>query len=513
MTKLFSVKSLAFAGAAAFALTLTAAPQADAAETTPGIAFEQRMSYKTEIISKTEFDKLTDEQKKAYSPLEGKKDKYIKTTEAGFVDAISARVAKVVVSQSAVNIVDGKLEYYYASAKTGAEAKKWVAVSTTDYRSEADKNIYFTVPVSEITKGKAADVYIAADAEGAKRTTKIACKAAPKIKASLTKVTSGASIEIAEKSTKMTAGTIEVKSQYGLFNAACNVADLAEGDEDLIETLQNAADFGGAAFTIAYISDDEMTASATAKLKVSATPKAPKVSLKIAKAFSLKFKDTNQYRTFAKDLEEEDVEKVKWNTGNGQALTMEGLFGKDNVTATAASATDFVLNNTMQLQAKTIDKKGKKMDSRIATTTIYKSAATPGAVNATVSNTVKKGKSITTDASIKFATTDLALSQAEAVSSGAVVTLQYYDTTSKKWKDVKNTEKAVTFKSGKIPDKVYVRVKGVDYKAAKGDTKASYYEAPGRILTITLDKDDPENKSTYDFDGTAVTKGAIKASK
>lgn len=298
--------------------------------------------------------------------------------------------------------MDRKLEYYYSSVKSG-DPKKWVTVSTSNYKSDGNKNYDFCVPVQEIAKGKAVDVYIAADAEGTKKTTKIACKAAPKIKVSLTKVTSGASIAVTDKSGDIKDGTISLTSQYGGFidydDYEFSVEDLATGDEELIDILQNAADFGGATFNVTYYSTDAMTPSATAKLKVSATPKAPKLSLKIAKAFSLKFKDTNQYRTFVKGLDEEKVAEVKWETGNGQALTMEDLFGKDNVIATATSTTDFVLNDTMQLQVKTIDKKGKKTDFKITTETIYKSVATPNAINAVIENDVKISKT-TTNAAI-----------------------------------------------------------------------------------------------------------------
>ena len=275
-----------------------------------------------------------------------------------------------------------------------------------------------------------------------------------------------------------------------------------------MDTLQEAADMGGATFTVYYYSEDEMTPAATAKLKVAATPKAPKLSMKLAKTFSLKLKDNIKYRAFTKEAgePEEEAGKDTWTAGNGQALTMKSLFGADFVAELPIDG-EFVLNDTMQLQTKTIDKKGKKVDSRITTTTIYKSTVTPGAVNAVITNkTTAKKSGTTTDAAIEFKTAGLTLSQDAVVSSGAVVTLQYYDTTGKKWKDVKGTSQTITFKSGKIPDKIYVRVKGVDYKAgdAKKGTKTAWFEAPGCVMTITMDKNDPAS-STYSITDSAIS--------
>jgi hypothetical protein len=476
MTKLFSMKSLAFAGAAAFALTLAAAPQADAAETAKG-GIEWGLE-ENDVISPDQ-------------------------SEIG-----------VVVSQSAVKITNHTLEYYYATVKSSGAKKKWKAVSANEYGDLGSGNYIFYVPLREITKDKAVDVYISADADGTVQTAKpVSYKAAPKVKATLNNLTSGASIKVTVDGTEVKTGSLKVKSVYGGFSEYVDVADLADGDADLQRELKSAADFGGANFIVTYIperkdTDDPLTVQlrGTGKLKVSATPKAPKVALKLAKGFSLKFKDTIKYRTFVSDTDEPET----WTTGNGQALTMDTLFGTDHVTKTPTD--DYVLNDTMVIQAKTYDKNQKKMDSKITTTTVYASTATPSALtNVKVEQTVNtntKKNTTTTDASIKFDTKDLTLTQSATVSSGAVVTLQYYDSTNKKWKDV-NTSKGVTFKSGKIPTTVYVRVKATDYAAAKGDKKASQYEAAGKILTIKLDSNSPADASTYDENGTPVTAGAI----
>ena len=184
-------------------------------------------------------------------------------------------------------------------------------------------------------------------------------------------------------------------------------------------------------------------------------------------------------------------------------MTIHGLF-EDYVRESAVSG-EYVLNENMQLQAKTFDKNNKKVDSRISTTTVYKSTVTPGAVNAVITSKTNTNKSgTTTDASIQFKTAGLTLSQEAVVSSGDVVTLQYND--GSKWKDIKGTNQTITFKSGKIPDKIYVRVKGVDYKAgdAKKGTKTAWFEAPGCVMTINMDKNDPAS-STYSITSSAIS--------
>jgi hypothetical protein len=448
-------------------------------------------------------------------------------------DIVTATQADIIVSQSAVTVTDGKLEYYYSSVKKDKDPGKWKSVSTKIFTTDEKGNYYFTVPVQEIAKGKEVDIYIAADADGTLQTKKISCNAAPKVKVTLVNLTSGPSVTVSVNKEETNEGSIYLESQYSGFKSSDNwyysveegeqtrlyedyedyedylwVENLStDGDKQLKAMLTDTANFGGATINVTYVSKDRMTPNATAKLKVSATPKAPSVNLKLAKAFSLKFKDSIEYRTYAKGTSAKEVSKISWTAGSGQAMTIDELFGT-HVEKAASSDTDFVLNDTMQIQAKTVDKNQKKTDSRIATTTVYKSAATPSAVNAVIKNISKKvkGGDVTTGATITFATTGLSLSQDAEVSSGAVLTLQYLEKDGTKWKDVSKNKKSITYATNdKIPEEIYVRVKAVDYKAGKNNTKTAYYEAPGYVMTIKLDKDDPANNSLYTTTDKAIS--------
>jgi hypothetical protein len=497
MTKLFSMKTLAFAGAAAFALTLAAAPQADAKTTYVNELIGTVRATGNNIVVRDN----------VYSYAKWEDNTMIDYYEVGKDSNDFANSAVAVVSESAVTLTNGKAEYYYSAAKKDKDPTKWTTVSTDDFKKDENGNYVIVVPITELTKNKAVDLYFATDANGTGKTTKIVYNAAPKIKCTLTSTASGPSISVKQGSTELTTGYISLYSQYNGFSYYG--IDLENGSENLTKMLQRAADFGGATFTVTYKSkdtdtDNTITPPATAKLKVSATPKAPTVGLKIAKAFTLKFKNTMEYRTFVKG----ESEPEKWDDGTNTALTLATLFGDKNVTKTDPD--DYVLNDTMVIQARTAAK-GTKTASKITTTTVYKSAATPSAVNVVIkTDTTTKKEVTTTGATIEFNTEGLSLTQNDAVSSSAVVALQYYDSTAKKWQDVKSTNKVV-YKSGKVPDTLYVRVKGTDYKAAKGTTLASQYEAAGKVLTITLDKNDPANESKYNYNGTAATAGAIDA--
>ena len=477
MTRLFTMKSLAFAGAAAFALALAAAPQADAAEAAkPGIK----------------------------------------------LNSASVTSASITVSSSAVNVVDGKVEYYYGIVKNNKT--KWTSVTTERDCKEEDGNYTFTVPVGEIAKGKATTLVIAADSTGdTLQTEAIECKATPKIKVALkTDLSSGPSITVQDKNKQDLNGTVKLASQYGGYEMEVDVNDSSfteNGDVDLMKFLEKVADAGGSSFTVTYQSTDAMEPAATAKLKVSATPKAPKIGLKLAKAVSVSFKNAG-YTTFkATDTAPKKGTDHWVKTVDKQDLkSLSDLFGDSATKYTSAQIAEsvipddaYVLPDNMKVQAYTLAK-SKKLDSRIATSLVYASAPTPSSVNVEISNSTKttKGETEVNGAKIKFKVGDLTTTQ--AASGGALaVTLQNYDTEGKKWKDVTDG-KEVTFKDSKFPDYVFVRVKGGDYKVKGSST--TYYEAPGHIMAIKLDEDDPENDSAYATTDSSIlcTKGAIKQS-
>ena len=459
MTKLFSMKTLAFAGAAAFALTLAAAPQVSAAED-----------------AKIAFDTTTDKNGK-------------------LVDNVSIDAAYVKIAASEANIVNGKIDYYYSSVKSG-EPKKWKAVSTKTYRKDGDFYIV-TVPVNEISKNKAAEVYIAADAVGTLKVGPIKCSAAPKLKATINNLASGPSITLMDGRSELNTGYISVRSQYSQYSYSysysydydsdfafsANVESLKDGkDEYVIEQLQNLADFGGGTVIVEYRSNDTMTPLATAKLKVPGVANAPKVGLKLAKGINLNVKDTMSYRTFK--VSDGDA-KAQWVAGTGKVESLETIFGKDNVVKTGDIET---LENNMKIQIKT-NAKGKKLDSKIGTTTVYASAAAPTATNVKITNQVTTGKNPVTNASITFSTTGLTLTQAKSVSNSAIAVLEYKTKGSNKWTEVKSNKPTVTIKNNKLPDEIYVRVKATDESAKKG--KEAAYEVAGHVMTITVNKQDP----------------------
>lgn len=499
MTKLFSVKSLAFAGAAAFALTLAAAPQADAAETA-GIAIE-KYSYGD---------------------------------------------ARLCASTSAINVVDGKAEYFYsvvASGKSAPTKNYKSANAVVDEIDKDNKNVYFSVPGGELTKGKAKDLYIAGNSTGDVKTEALTYQKAPTIKAKVITTATGPSITLkinGKDADANTNGYIEVASLYGGLSTKIDISDLygtttsaIAAKSDFSTELQSMVDLGGGSVQITYKQYDYdfgysdefeqkkgesdadymkrlLTPSSKAvKVKIAGQAAAPKNSLKLAlnKALSFKLKSTQEFRVYSADASDEGL---TWTTAATSAYTaLDTLFG-DKYTTKDASG-EYTLNENMKFQLRTAanDAKGKPA-SKITTTTIYGSTTTPAAItNVKVENKAVTKKNVTTtSASITFDTKDLELMQVSSASNSGItakVVLQYKSDKDTKWKDAKTTP--VVYTNANIPDVIYVRVKGTN--AAATAKAKSYLEAPGKVLTIKLDKQDPENASTYNYDGTAVTKGAI----
>ena len=101
MTKLFSMKSLAFAGAAAFALTLAAAPQAEAEE------------VKLPTISGT-LEKL-------YVNAPEEDQEFIETDDGQVIYYAVAKANKTIQDKNFTAIADEKLGYYNFSKYAGKE--------------------------------------------------------------------------------------------------------------------------------------------------------------------------------------------------------------------------------------------------------------------------------------------------------------------------------------------------------------------------------------------------------
>jgi len=502
MTKLFSMKTLAFAGAAAFALTLAAAPQAQAAE-----------ESKPAII------------------VDATNDYYSYINSYGY--------SQCIVPSSAVTIVDGKAQVYYCAVNTGKEAKKYTAILCayheldpndedsgdqelyTHYKLDSKISYYrITFPAGMYAKGKAKDIYIALDAAGTIN-EKLEYQATPKVKIAFKYTASGPAIDTTKFKINGTAasgssgGYIDVTGKYSGMWAGISLKDLFGTNEDAKESqdsfstnLQRIVDAGGEEVYVNYTWQSETANTypqpdadklkerfisvGTAKAKIAGKAKAPKLSLKLALVKDLAFKPKNQeYRVYPED--KSDV-GVKWTEYSTPITSLETLFGKDHVTQDKTT-NEYTLNDNMKLQVRTAAK-GNKAASNITVTTVYKSTEAPVAlVNATVSNKMSSGNKPTTGASIKFDTKGLTLSQAASVSNSAIVTLQYKTTGANKWTDVKKD--TVEFKNNKIPKEIYIRVKGTDENTKSG--KESALEAPGKALIIELDTTDPENNSKYSY--------------
>jgi len=583
MTKLFSMKTLAFAGAAAFALTLAAAPQAQAADTS-----KVELGWWDEDAQKYVVDDYTS--------------------------------VAVTVSTSAVTISDGKVEYFYSTPGSGKDARKWVSAlaevddsdtADTDKKDkdgnpEKDKdgnviqvpnNTYFTIPASDLAKGKKVDLYIATDSTGSIKSDKLVFDKKAKAKAVVTYTATGPAISIKSGSAdvKDENASIEINSLYGGFsckkvylnktqleiinemfkkeiddgkidlktlspkycegwddnkkftgfrredlNTSLNTKFISNDPctyqysisvkvnasttrvehkdfsseinqllhkfffDNYCARLQEIADIGGGQVEVTYYpaNEDSYAPPTVVKAKIAGPKAAPKLGLKLAAGFNLKLKDSIKYRSFKEDTT--DTKEIQWNVGKGStAMTVPDLFATEFLKEVKVdSLTEYVLKDNMKIQIKTFDKNGKKSDSKVGTTTVYASAATPTALNVKIENKdVKKGKTTTTAAAVTFTVGDLKPTQTIAGKSSATSTLQYYvPGVTRKWTDAK-ASKTLQIANNKLPEKIYVRTKGID--ASSKRTGTTFYEAASHILTIEVNKQDPK-ASKY-----AVTDSAI----
>lgn len=313
MTKLFSMKTLAFAGAAAFALTLAAAPKADAA------------AVQLEYCGDLSYVEISNE------------DELASTKDGKVIYYQVAKTADKLKDNKYTPIADENLGYFNFSKFAGKD--QVLSLSTTN--------------------GKKADA------------TNFTIKAAPKLKA---KYTAASGIELTIGTTKIaTTGSIQEaveKAGYWVEGSASyedfvksNLALGGTGEIYVQEIL--SAEAAKTTF---------VTYSKPAKVKISAKAKAPKVSLKLdaTKAFEANLSAKQEYI-----IDCPDAELVgKWADGKKASWTeLVKATGATDAQATQIVSGDAILADiALSVRTKAA---GNKAASAINLIQLTKSAASP----------------------------------------------------------------------------------------------------------------------------------------
>lgn len=347
MTKLFSMKSLAFAGAAAFALTLAAAPQADAAEATE--ITNLSIDPSGEVTIHTNGDMTSTE--------------------------------------------DGNVIYYQtAKSKDKIKEGKYTAIASHGYDYGEDGASY------NFEKFIGKETYISFSLDGTTEATGAALKAAPKLKAKYT-AADGFTFSV-------NGGTLAKPATDAAIDNG-NTLFVTGGDSKKYQIMSYGYDtnwylnFGGTMYFQAIelnSTDGVAVCSKEAKVKIAAQSKAPKVALKLdaAKAFTWKISSKQEYKiSIGKDT------SAAWVTGSNAADTwasiVENGISKD-VAANVVSGDAITADITISLRTKA----DKKAASAINVIKLAKSAASPTGAAVTVTTTKASGKTAT-GASIKAA--------------------------------------------------------------------------------------------------------------
>lgn len=315
MTKLFSMKSLAFAGAAAFAVALAAAPQADAAE---------KLSLDVSDLSK------------------------VKVTAGG--DELS-------------ETADGKVIYYQLvkDANTTIKDSKYVAI--------ADEGLdYYNL---SSLGGKAKYLSISPDGTS-ESATGVAIKAAPKLKA--TYDANGLTLEIGgDKQVTLSSeggvSAITATTSSGEEYAVMGVnPDLLKSSTVLGNTLEVTVKQTNATDGVASVSK-------VAKLKIAAKAKAPKISLKLdaTKAFTWKIAKKQEFRI---KVGENETAKGTWKTGSDNADSWATIVTAGIDADAAKLVTGDAIMADVEISLRT-GASGKKSASALSLVKLDKSAASP----------------------------------------------------------------------------------------------------------------------------------------
>jgi hypothetical protein len=353
MTKLFSMKSLAFAGAAAFALTLAAAPQADAAQMTASV------DYSKGILT----------------------------------------VENATLTSSGDD--DSGLVVYYQTNKDATKfaTKKYTAVTATSNKE---------IDISNLM-GKATYIALSTDGKDVPGTvenaTTVAIVASPTIKKA-TFEASTSSITITEKTAGELGNIATNLSGYGYtaqIRRGTYGAWTTATETEIKTAVQQAKAIGSTLnIRIASVSGGTQTSpwSKEAKVKISAQAKAPKVALDLAatKAFTAKFTDKQEYKIQVGS----SGTPTAWKTGDKTAKSWSALF-EDAGASTSVVSGDAITSDVKLYVRTKADSKKIASATTIIDLKASASAPTSGAVKvevtaATVDTTKNKIKKATTAA-------------------------------------------------------------------------------------------------------------------
>ena len=336
MTKLFSMKSAAFAGAAAFALALAAAPQADAAE-----------ASKLPTVEAVESPAFDGTLKLAVTAPDG--EEFIETEDGEVI--------------------------YYAVVKSGNAApaeKKYVAIANENLYDEEEETPYY-----DFSKyaGKANDLYISLDGK-AENATKVAITAAPKLKVKYS-VKDGLEIKIGSATATDIVSGEAIETKYpDLSEGGYDAVVEAEGKRYVVDGIDStaikSASVLGATLEVKVREIDNPFAapSKAAKLKIAAKPKAPKVSLKmnVTKEFKWKISNKQEY------LVKVNGKKTAWADGSNSQDNWASILSKVENVKDIVSGDAITADVEISVRTKATDKKAA---SAITVLKLDKSVGSP----------------------------------------------------------------------------------------------------------------------------------------
>ena len=340
MTKLFSVKSLAFAGAAAFALTLAAAPQASAA--VPKL--EATVDYET--------GKLT-------------------------VDA----------NGNTLTETDDGYVVYYQAGKTIKDSKYNPVAAQMNKPDNKDHQIGM-IDISNLM-GKATTIGISVDG-AAETATSVSIVASPKVKATYSAKTKVITLDKDVKGDLTSGASVGFKAQvkkgaYGKWEDVCanSVTDAVEKAKAIGTTLYiRVAKASGGVMTSPWSKD--------VKVKIAAQAKAPKVALNLnaTKAFKWKISNKLEYK----------ISTGAWKDGSNSDAGWDSIIKTSDPSKESIVSGDAITSDVnIYVRTKATEKKAA---SAIRILDLKKSVGSPTTSAVTVETTKASGKTAT-GASIK----------------------------------------------------------------------------------------------------------------
>jgi hypothetical protein len=458
MTKLFSMKSLACAGAAAFALTLAAvpAPQASAAINATSVNYS-----------------------------------------AGTLDILKADYASYTKDKSSKNVF-----IYYGVANGTDTPKKYTLISGAEGKLSDGSSTGISIDISNIL-GKAKTIRIASDSAGEKNTKDVTLVAAPTLKVSYdsTNATTLAKYEV--DNNDVTANITDYTLQYRVGTYGAWTTLLSANNATTMESvIEGAQKLGTTVYVrIAGGKTTDVTKLATttpwskeAKLKISGKAKAPKISIKTAaltKAFSLKIGEKSEYQILTGKLAGADLNS-DWTPGKADKVGWADIFkdaSVDNATSVAvgdAVANDFTI--LVRTAATT-----SKAASNVTYQTIKASADSPTKADIEVKPVNGKGKTAEASAaSISAKASKMTIGTATGEGTEDVAAAVQYSFDGEKWVNLKKTTQ---IEYSKTKDGV------IYFRFVASDKKNNPSVLPSAITTITIPRD-----------GTTSTDNASKVS-